>query len=292
MQTIEPPISVETVLSWGNEPAPLPEALVARPWIAVAENELGRIERDIQALEGRRASLLRHITAYRTVFAPHKRLPSEILRHIIILCVALQPQPRLPGHGTLRVDLTKILSDRSDARFTLRQVCSKWRSIILGTHELWTDVHIYFGWRDRRETRILLRLFQTWLSLGGKHPLTLDVCIRGDHGDIGPVLFGCPHRLRSLTVSPLNAQCVQDLLAGRHGSMAHLEELTLDNSGSSTSLPTKHSTIFLGSSHLRCTTLIGFSDEMLEPFRIPWAQLTQLNLENSRISRTRLVSTL
>ncbi|KAJ7606225.1 hypothetical protein FB45DRAFT_1139914 [Roridomyces roridus] len=283
MQTSEPPIPVATVLSWGNEPAPLSDALVARPWIVVAENEVGRIERDIQALQRRRETLLRYITVYRGALAAHKKLPTELLRQIMTICVASQSVD-----ASLKADLNEVLRTRSDVCFTLGRVCSKWRSIVLGTYELWSDVQISFGWGNPngKEARVSLNLFRTWLARGGKQPLALNISMQFDRRGVGPLLLGCARRLRSLALSPLDCRGFQDLLGLPPGSMGLLEELSLH--ASSTFPLQQHSTGFLGSSHLRRTTLVGFSDQTLASVDIPWGQLTQLNLERSRISMIQL----
>ncbi|KAJ7606224.1 hypothetical protein FB45DRAFT_1139912 [Roridomyces roridus] len=293
MQSLEPPIPLAAVLSWGNDVAPLPEALVARPWFTAAENELGRIDRDIQALEARREALLQQVDPYRVAFSPHKKLPPELLREILTACVASQS-----GYVDLTADLNQVLRKfSSDVRITLLRVCSKWRSIVLGTHELWSDMQVRFrvapdgrGWHPR-----ILRLFRFWLSFSGDHPITLAISVDLDRtgiNDIRPVLLGCAHRLRSVTLAPLTSQTVQALLALPAGNMFCLEEVTLDNSSSSVAPPTQHSTVLLGSNHLRRVTMIGFHDSTLETLRIPWGQLTELDLSQSNFSSTQLDSIL
>ncbi|KAJ7606257.1 hypothetical protein FB45DRAFT_878750 [Roridomyces roridus] len=288
---MEPPIPLATVLSWGNELAPLPEALVARPWIAVAENELGRIERDIQALEASRLSLLHKVSTYRQAFAPHKNLPPELLGEIFIACAASQS-----GDGSVKASLNYVVRTRSDVRFTLRRVCSKWCAIVMGTPKLWSDLQMNFA-IDTREVHISVKLFLTWISLAGEHPLTLDLSMAYDRSDLAPTLLGCARRLRSLTVGPLANACVQDLFRLPVGSMGCLEKLTLTYSTYVRGYPPayrepEHSTVFLGSGHLRSVTLVSFSDAKLKTVAIPWGQLTELNLEQSRVSRTRLESIL
>ncbi|KAJ7606258.1 hypothetical protein FB45DRAFT_878751 [Roridomyces roridus] len=87
-----------------------------------------------QSLADRHPWRLYHrMRAYRAAFAPHTKLPPEILRQIIIACVASQSVD-----GSLRANLNRVMDSRSDIRFTLRKVCSKWRSIVLETHELWS----------------------------------------------------------------------------------------------------------------------------------------------------------
>ncbi|KAJ7622411.1 hypothetical protein FB45DRAFT_870608 [Roridomyces roridus] len=218
---MEPPIPLATVLSWGNELAPLPEALVARPWIAVAENELGRIERDIQALEASRLSLLHKVSTYRQAFAPHKNLPPEPLGEIFIACAASQS-----GDGSVKASLNYVVRTRSDMNFAI----------------------------DTREVHISVKLFLTWISLAGEHPLTLDLSMAYDRSDLAPTLLGCARRLRSLTVGPL-ANAIDGLLGKTDSHVFHIR-------------PRR------------------------SPCLPPSRSRAELNLEQSRVSRTRLESIL
>jgi hypothetical protein len=90
------------------------------------------------------------LNEHRSIVAPIRRIPSEMLCEIFLYC----------------------LEDRSDYRavekapFQLSFVCNKWRRVVISTPQLWSYIFI-------RRGPIVMEILQTWLLRSGTSPLTL-----------------------------------------------------------------------------------------------------------------------
>ncbi|KAJ7114825.1 hypothetical protein C8R44DRAFT_740186 [Mycena epipterygia] len=118
---IPPPLSIETLAAWKNDPLPDHDALIARPWLLAAEKELANIDDEIKILDLRRSTLLTAVEVYRVALAPHKILPVDLIREIFICAVQdSSPEPFL--NGLTSRDLVSL-----EIRLIICQVCSHWR---------------------------------------------------------------------------------------------------------------------------------------------------------------------
>jgi hypothetical protein len=237
-----------------NEPLPPSEASIARPWLLGAEAELKCIDDAIHELTSRRDALLPPIYVYRVALAPHKILPTDVLREIL-LCAALGPV----DFGARHLPIQLILC----------AVSSNWRSVALATHELWSNVQLPGFMTSRRQ-----EILATWLLRGGQHPLVLD--IQKVYHDLSELLSLSLHRIRTLIVN-----CPQPFQDSALGSMNSLE--TLRFFGNWGEMPKALKTILPGSTRLRSVTLSAFQvgeTRRLENIGVPWQQLTNLSIDD------------
>ncbi|KAJ7758718.1 hypothetical protein B0H16DRAFT_1416183 [Mycena metata] len=124
--------------------------------------EVGRIETILDQLLFQRGSLARHVDRYKSIVAPIRRLPPELLIEIFDLC----------GHPSA-ADLNLL---------PVSQVCSYWRRIAVGTPSLWSHLDLDVKlWRSSGLTsRTLLARLDSSLQRGGNVPLTLQVDLQRD----------------------------------------------------------------------------------------------------------------
>ncbi|RDB19134.1 hypothetical protein Hypma_014248 [Hypsizygus marmoreus] len=108
--------------------------VLSEPETTVAKFVLSNAERDFQAFDIQFAELARkrdqdavQLDRLRAAIAPHKRLPTEILSFIFLLSTGNEP-------------INIPLCPESCAPWMLRQVCSRWRSIILDDRRIWNDI--------------------------------------------------------------------------------------------------------------------------------------------------------
>ncbi|KAJ7114786.1 hypothetical protein C8R44DRAFT_740153 [Mycena epipterygia] len=265
-ESIPPPLSIETLAAWKNYPIPDPDAMIARPWLVEAEKELARMDDEIegQELELRRSTLLSLVEVYRVALAPHKILPIDILREVFLCAVqASSPEP----------DLNSIVSrdpDTLDIRSILCRICSHWRTVALDTHNLWSNVRVYFP----KNPVYLLKVLDIWFSRSGQYPLTLNLIGKVDDPRVIQQLTRYSHRFRFLSIHVDNR-----LITLPAGSVDLLEALELDMTYADSFAPITW-TVFVGAPRLRCVTFkTSFTEERnVELCAIPWHQLTELYL--------------
>ncbi|KAF9458574.1 hypothetical protein BDZ94DRAFT_1325406 [Collybia nuda] len=109
------------------------DASSARTQIAIAEKEIDRLNAKLSLILAQRARLISHIDQCRMVIAPYKKLPAELVRKIILLCI-----PQVNESYKYRAGAKKDL----DFRLRVTQICGAWRRIALGESTLW-DLFIY-----------------------------------------------------------------------------------------------------------------------------------------------------
>ncbi|KAJ7155630.1 hypothetical protein C8R46DRAFT_1356103 [Mycena filopes] len=277
---MELPLPLDDLVSLQNHPLPASEARLAHSWILEAETESARVDEEIQTLElrrqnleTRRLELQRSLPIYRRAIAPHKTLPVELLREIF----------KFFGGPS---DLNKITAPRSrDVHLALCGVCSRWRAVALGTHELWSDVRVEFYYR--RHTQLLDAL-ALWLSRTGSHAAALDLTCTGSLAVESPEcvridqlivqysrlfrslsLRGLPLRRLLFTVTPLFFERLE-ILALHSG-----------HDDDATAVPP----LFTGvvTPRLRSLTLSMLQSSNTIPFarlHLPWSTLTCLDLRS------------
>ncbi|KAJ7144277.1 hypothetical protein C8R44DRAFT_143596 [Mycena epipterygia] len=249
-----PPLGIEVLATWENNPLPDSDALVARPWLLGAEKGLVRINDEIRKLELCRSALLAPMEVYRVALAPHKILPVDILREIF-LCAVQGSSPT--------ADLNRIvyphLAMQLDIRLVLSRVCSHWRSVTLDTHQLWSDVRVDFG---SGNITSLLEVLDAWLSRSGQYPLTLHFDGAADDPRITEQLTRYSNRSRSLFI-----RCENPFLTLPAGAVDLLETLELHGDDRLAAMDEllASMTIFVRAPRLRRLTLHDFNLEINLP---------------------------
>ncbi|KAJ7115164.1 hypothetical protein C8R44DRAFT_983986 [Mycena epipterygia] len=283
---IAPPVSIETLVALKNAPLPDSVALIARPWLLAASQELARINDDIrelelgrnplelgdmndeiQRLELQRSAVLPSIEVYRVALAPHKILPVDGVREIF-LCAARNTSPQANLNEV--VNPYYVYPKRQiDIRLTLCSICSGWRSIALQTPELWNDVRV------EMPTMRVLDVLEIWFSRSLQSPLNLEISGTDSGPRITQLLTDYSWRFRSLSIRPDNP-----LLYLPAGAMDCLETLEIDLSGF-LEWPLAPITTLEDAPRLRSLALKRSRTVHFHFFRIPWHQLTELHLNET-----------
>ncbi|KAJ7114852.1 hypothetical protein C8R44DRAFT_225207 [Mycena epipterygia] len=266
---LAPPLDIEAVAAWKNNPLPDSDALVTRSWLLGAEKELARINNEIRKLELCRGALLAPVEVYRVALAPHKMLPVDILREIF-LCAIQGSSP----------DLNSIvypqIAMQLDIRLVLSRVCSHWRSVAFDAVKLWSDVRVDFG---SGNTTHLLEVLDVWLSRSGQCPLTLHLGGTADDPRIAEQLTRYSNRFRALSI-----HCGNPLLTLPASTVDLLETLELHGDDRLVAMDEllASMTIFVCAPRLHRLALHDFTSNInLALCAIPWQQLTELYLRDT-----------
>ncbi|KAJ7628234.1 hypothetical protein DFH06DRAFT_1442120 [Mycena polygramma] len=196
--------------------------------ISHLEDAVARLNAMILRQKGARSTLSKYIDGCKSVFAPIRRLPTEILTKIFALC---EPEPyhcyRVDGPVSSFPDMVRISQHQL---LSLSHVCSSWHTVILGTPSLWATVELNLmttypistATLDRIRRRISLSLERSH-----KHPLYIHLRITRpeDARVILPLLVQHSARWRILDMH-ITHSIVQFLSAAK-GNLPLLEYLKL-----------------------------------------------------------------
>ncbi|KAJ7633377.1 hypothetical protein DFH06DRAFT_1479633 [Mycena polygramma] len=135
--------------------------------------EIGRLQDAISRLISERTALAAHLDACRSVFAPVRRLPIELLAEIFQMGVSSTKDDKplfttTPGQELDRLAKRSLLK--------LSQVSPLWHEVAIGTPRLWTTIVINTSqWRQPSSHR-LLSLLRFSLEQSRDSPLKIRVC--------------------------------------------------------------------------------------------------------------------
>ncbi|PFH46870.1 hypothetical protein AMATHDRAFT_50727 [Amanita thiersii Skay4041] len=105
------------------------------------EGEILRLDDMIARLYMKRESFVRELDRCRVALAPHRMLPTDILRYIFLLCVEEDA-----GQGWIPIPLHHM-SD-PPIQIILSHVCSFWRQVALNTTGLWNKLTVCEPYSD------------------------------------------------------------------------------------------------------------------------------------------------
>ncbi|KAF7350594.1 3-beta hydroxysteroid dehydrogenase isomerase family [Mycena sanguinolenta] len=103
------------------------------------DTEIGRLKQTLSRLVSERNTLQRHVDTCRSVFAPVRRLPPEILAKIFALCAS---PPLLWCDETQSIPTAGSASFGQSHLMRLLRVCSAWHTIVTTTPFLWADLEV------------------------------------------------------------------------------------------------------------------------------------------------------
>ncbi|KAJ7467487.1 hypothetical protein FB451DRAFT_1258691 [Mycena latifolia] len=222
----------------------------------------------LKTMTSEREALQDYSDGCRSVFAPVRRLPTEILGEIFSLC-APEPMPlftfwthQIPRNNMDRVAQSHLLR--------LAQVCSSWHTTVMGTPSLWATIDVdlceVVQWRDISKIPKLLSLsFQR----SANHPLTIH--LRANHSISGPALeLLAKHSARWQRVDLHISQIAFAYLSAAKGNLPLLERLEIGG----TRLDTRD--IFEAAPKL---TEVTFSVLGSDLPKLPWSQLRKVTFE-------------
>ncbi|KAG7091894.1 hypothetical protein E1B28_008295 [Marasmius oreades] len=238
------------------------------------EHEIHRLKATVMALESKRDWLKRSITRYRSLLAPIRTLPPEILTNIFALCCE---------ENTLDIE-------RASPVVILSMVCAQWREIVVSTPRLWSSLCIDFQHWDVVADRVALeRMTRLFLKRSKKSPLKLVLQLpesknRDFHtASTLDALVDTANRWRDVTLfSPWNVGPSRPILQGLRGQLPNLSSLHLNGTG-----PDDVKFDFFSSCPSLHSLRIQPGDDPYGPeyptprLILPWEQITSLKMYNS-----------
>ncbi|RDB27376.1 hypothetical protein Hypma_004522 [Hypsizygus marmoreus] len=176
----------------------------------------------VDDLKAQRSTAVAQADRIRTAFAPHKRLPPELLSAIFVYTL----DPNQP--------LTFPMKPNKSWPWPLRAVCSRWRQIAISDRRLWTSMAFSVEkWSQDLSVRLLCahlctigpcKSFPTRLAIEVGGSLDHRVCCNQPHD-----LVAFPSKLKDLSLSLplpyLNAFLASD---SSEYNYAFLESLSID----------------------------------------------------------------
>ncbi|KAJ7633908.1 hypothetical protein DFH06DRAFT_1004035, partial [Mycena polygramma] len=213
------------------------------------EAEIQRIHNILGCLISRRSALAAYESACRSLCAPIRRLPAELLVEIFHICSA-------DGEKSVWEDSTT--GDEFD------RVSLHWRNLAIGTPQLWSTIICDTSlWRPS-SADTLLSLLESSLCRGGDYPLKFEVA----------VLAGDPHQEVVLALLSQHAPRWRDLnastdfassryLSSVKGNLDRLETFHMDAKWNGVD-------ILRGAPRLNDFTVVGEVEDIPE---LPWAQI-------------------
>ncbi|KAF7325004.1 hypothetical protein MKEN_00542800 [Mycena kentingensis (nom. inval.)] len=177
-------------------------ARVGEESLVQAQEEVDKLEAQLEATRERRDLLIDYIAAFNGVSAPIRRIPREILGLIFQDVVEMARSEEL---GELHTPAKELASLQQVPLFRLSQVCFVWKQVVDGTPALWTlqgvDATV---WSDIPvPPAFLLRLFSRNLRRSRDLPLDLFLKTGPNTFTAAGILNACfkeAHRLRNMYI--------------------------------------------------------------------------------------------
>ncbi|RDB16888.1 hypothetical protein Hypma_002525 [Hypsizygus marmoreus] len=237
------------------------------------DDEIVRAQAVIDRLHNQHSRLVSQLQDYRTVVAPHRKLPVEMLREIFITC----------SRDPLRIP---VQLDR--APWTLARVCSKWRRIALSTTALWSNIHVPHIY-DSKSAKKYIQVVRALCDYGVNSPISLDVLLNYRPGagadddvvkELTQLLVVSAARLEHLS---FHGDClsIHSLLSLPPGSMQKLSSLKLADLVFATSR-SDACTALHNAPNLRRVTFIYTLPSKMDD--IPFSQLTHLTIVKTEMT--------
>ncbi|KAJ6458044.1 hypothetical protein C8R47DRAFT_1163674 [Mycena vitilis] len=241
--------------------------------LARYDTEIDRVQQMLARLTSERAELQEYRIGYSSVFAPVRRLPTEIVVEIfassapdplpVLFC---DPSQEFPSGTNSRVVQRHLIN--------LSQVCFTWHGIVMGTPSLWANIEVDLtldpsarGDLDRAITGV-----SRSLDLSGFVPLTIQVNTYADDAIPGLKLLA-QHCERWRVVDMYVWLDVSACISRVKGNLPRLERLGLGG------FQLGEVGIFETAPKLTHVILSDFDNV---PPRLPWSQLQEITYYSSR----------
>ncbi|KAF5332933.1 hypothetical protein D9758_015966 [Tetrapyrgos nigripes] len=122
------------------------------------DTEIGAITQILNKLQEQRKTLHRYTDEHKSLLAPVRRLPAELLSEIFAFAICPEGLTIYPGHV-------------GAPTLTLSHTCNVWRNIVYSRPTLWSCLNIDFG----NSTPRTMLLLQQYLDRSGNVPLTFKI---------------------------------------------------------------------------------------------------------------------
>ena len=166
------------------------------------DDEMCRLRQVMDSLARERQNLAQSLDEHRSLVAPIRRIPQEMLSEIFSHCIGSLP-----------------CIEGDSAPMLLTFVCSRWRRVVISSPALWSN--IYVAYYDRPSVNML----EIWLARSGVFPLRLSVESENKNNNAIRSLIPHSHRWHTVMLSLHPEQ--YRVLAPIAGNVPILESLTL-----------------------------------------------------------------
>ncbi|KIM77164.1 hypothetical protein PILCRDRAFT_77007, partial [Piloderma croceum F 1598] len=138
------------------------------------DDEMSRLQMVMGQLAAERQSLERSLEEHRSIVAPIRRIPPDVLSEIFTFCA--------DNSGS---NYNSKCFDVTQAPMQLSFVCNKWRRLAISMSQLWSSISLKggrefvsssgasFTYISKRSIRT--DMLSTWLLRSGSLPLTLGI---------------------------------------------------------------------------------------------------------------------
>ncbi|THU75679.1 hypothetical protein K435DRAFT_706647, partial [Dendrothele bispora CBS 962.96] len=225
------------------------------------DDEIRRLETDIVSLRNQQQRIYRQIDQYRSLLAPIRKLPPEVLGHIFhLICTE--------NSATTEIDCPAV---------HLSHVCAGWRDLARTTPSLWSRISINLFDPEHDPFR-LKSMLTTCLALSYPSPIFLDLTM--DEVDVDEfVLQSVMRHCDRWAEVCLNITASHfDKLSPIKGNLPLLHSLTINDLELFEDLDSPESLdCFSLAPRLRAVA-IGNTDATTDISTLPWCQISDLKL--------------
>ena len=198
----------------------------------------------------------------KSLIAPIRRIPPEVLSTIFVACVA-GPDPEQP-------------SDASELPWVLGKICHLWRRIVLSSPHLWNCISVLTDDSGYGTDPSLVR---TSFKLARELPLSIDLNIEYCPGNraLMNTLVDYSHRIGELEVT---CSCPLSFLSGMSSRLINLHSLKLTH----TSYRDSAILTFSNSPQLRDVCFLPsyrLHHSLFPLLNVPWSQLTTVTIKEA-----------
>ncbi|KAF8635792.1 hypothetical protein AX17_003849 [Amanita inopinata Kibby_2008] len=230
----------------------------------------------IQELEATLDTLRKRLGFYKAAVAPHKQLPTDILRRIFVLCARAYGSVQIPWWYNRRLIDCKVPTS-----LVLSHVCTPWRQLAFSTGELWSDIQMI----SRSSSLISIDVCEFWLKHAGHFPVSVKL---GDCYDsmIKPAIIQKMSRPARVTYLDLAICCSpSNLSILRNGVLPDVKDVRLSAEfDSDILLPSQLPSFFKHTKFFHCRG--GLLDQNVTNLTPIWSGLCYLDLGDAMTTAT------
>lgn len=236
--------------------------------LATRDAEIAKLQATLFSIQRERDSIFRQMSSLRSILAPIRRLPSDVLVEIFKYHQAKN------ADGFITFEGRRVLIPMLE----IANVCSYWRSLILANTCFWTNVRIYALEAKTSGARLQTILDRSRNSLLCIHLNLLHWDGAYPDGSIDILIQKSSRRWKSLTIIMIDDTFIQ-CFASLHGKLNTLQRLCIHTIGyrQGTNCDIKDVDAFEIAPHLRDVKLQGAQATRI---RVPLPELRRLDLEN------------
>ncbi|KAJ7649019.1 hypothetical protein DFH06DRAFT_1208767 [Mycena polygramma] len=255
------------------------------------DTQITRLREQLDQLLAERAVVQTHYTECNSVFAPIRRLPSEILAEIFgFCCDSFTPfiEELDSEYVSLRTEMARLAHE---PLLTLSRVCARWHHIALGTPALWRRIEVdEILWTAPTRLEGNMELLQAALERSDDHPLTVAVAnVRETPPHLPTFELVAQHSARWREATFICSFADIARFTQLKGTLLHLEALYLYCWGSEAVNALE---ILHDMPRLRFLDLDGSGHDIGVFSSLPWEQLTEARVGETLEEEVPLLATM